>query len=218
MTSPARMLRSLYGLFNHYILSSSNSLKNSNSRYAFRALTFAGLFGISPAHADWLDDVWSDKHASRHGHPAITISAEHGITITLPEASVGQAKAAGLSQQQAAIAFLGRFGPEMCSKIVDLNENRPALSMKLVVQIERRLREASAETQQRLSEAIAEAEAQGQRLSRGADTVFEASPDEEVWTIDYVPTHRAQCVEPPEDEVAGRRASVRPLESLEHGI
>ena len=149
----------------------------SGPRLAVSTLLFATFVGSSPVRADWLDDVWSGEHNNRYGSPAITISAAHGITIVLPEASLAEAQAAGLSPQQAAVAFLSKFGPELCSPIIDLNENKPALPLKLVVQ---------------------------QVHSTGLNIVFEASPQTEAWTIDYIPTHRARCVAPPEDDVAGR--------------
>jgi hypothetical protein len=162
------------------------------------ALLFATLVCISPVRADWLDDAWDDKHTSRHGHPAITISAASGVTIALPEASIAEARAAGVSPQQAAVAFLGKYGPEMCSTIPDLNENKPALTIKLVVQYERALNDASIETQQGVGDAMAEVLAGRRRQFSGRDIVFEASPREEIWTIDYAPTHRVRCVAPPE--------------------
>ncbi len=141
-------------------------------RLNFSASLFVTLVAISPVRADWLVDMWSNEHASRYGSPAITLNAASGVTIVLPEASITEAQAAGLSPQQAALAFLSKYGPEMCSKIIDLNESTPALTIKLIVQY---------------------------MHADGLNVVFEASPHKEVWTIDYVPTHRAWCVAPPDD-------------------
>jgi hypothetical protein len=160
-------------------------------RLGLSTLLFATLISTSPVRADWLDDVWNDEHSSRHGPVAITIHAVNGITIVLPEASINEAQAAGVSPQQAALAFLRKYGPEMCSPIIDLNENKPALTIKLIVQY---------------------------MHSSGRNIVFEASSHEEVWTIDYIPTHRARCVAPPDDDVAGTRDSVFPRVVPKNGI
>ena len=152
-------------------------------RLGVSTLLFASVIGISPVRADWLDDVWNHEHSSRHGAPAVTIHAVNGVTIVLPEASINEAQAAGVSPQQAALAFLRKYGPEMCSPIIDLNENKPALTIKLIVQY---------------------------MHSSGRNIVFEASSHEEVWTIDYVPTDRARWIAPPEDDVGSTRNSVSP--------
>jgi hypothetical protein len=211
-------LRNLSGIGELHIPYAGTVFEISGKRLGLSALLFATLVSISPVHADWLDDVWSDKHTSRHGHPAITINAVSGVTIVLPEASITEAQAAGVSPQQAAVTFLGKYGPEMCSKITDLNENKPALTIKLVVQYEHALSDASIETQQGVSDATAEVETGRQRHSSGRDIVFEASPRGEVWTIDYVPTHRARCVAPPENDVASTRDSVSSRAVPKNGI
>jgi hypothetical protein len=172
--------RNLSDIAKLHIPDDSTVFEISGRRLGLSALLFATLASISPVRADWLDDAWSDKHTSRHGHPAITISAASGVTIVLPEASITEAQAAGVSPQQAAVAFLGRYGPEMCSKITDLNENKPALTIKLIVQYEHALSDASIETQQGVSDAMAEVGTGRQRHYSGQDIVFEASPREEV--------------------------------------
>jgi hypothetical protein len=171
-------------------------LAASSRPLSISALLFATLICISTVRADWLDDAWKGEHISRFGPPAITINTA-GVVILLPEATMVEAQAAGLSPQQAAVAFLSRYGPEMCSSIIDLNEAKPALTITLVLLYRHEPSDAPVETQQKGAAALPESETGRQRRSGGRGIAFEAAPQEEVWTIDYVPTHRARCFAAP---------------------
>ena len=162
------------------------------------ALVLASLANVVSARADWADDAWNEENANRFGHPAITLNAESGVIIVLPEATIERARGAGLSPREAAMTFLTKYGPEMCSRIIDLNEPRKELAVKLVIQRDQGLSDASGPTQNSVGDAIAQLEAETGKRRGEPERIFEVVPDGEAWTVEYAPSHRAKCVVPPE--------------------
>jgi hypothetical protein len=77
------------------------------------------LMLAAPAHADWLGDIWR----TNDGLPAIVLNND-GVSVTMPQHAMNQARAAGLSVEQMVGAFLGRYGSRMCSEMADMNAAR----------------------------------------------------------------------------------------------
>ena len=128
-----------------------------------RSLLFL-LVLATPAHADWLGDIWH----TADGLPAIVLNGE-GVSVTMPQQAMKQARAAGLSVEQAVGAFLGRYASHMCSEMVDMNAARQ-LTVHLRVMNEVRL------------------------PFRGR--AFVVDPDDIDVVIDYKPEHQTICVDP----------------------
>ncbi len=118
----------------------------------------------APARADWLGDIWS----TREGLPAISLNAD-GISVTMPQAAMLAARAAGLSVEQTVGAFLGRYASRMCSPLVDFNAAR-----RLTVRL-RLLGEVPAPFRGR---------------------IFVVDPDGVDLVVDYAPEHKAVCIDP----------------------
>ncbi len=189
-------------------INARGTLGRTERCYAACTLIASCFVNVAPVQAGWLDDAWREQHASRFGHPAITLNAESGVTLVLPEATIAEARAAELSPREAAVAFLGKYGPEMCSKLIDLNEPRTGLAIKLVIQHDRALTEGAEQTQRSVGDAIAQLEAETGKRRGDPERIFEASSEGEVWAIDYAPTHRARCTMPPDDAIVSMRNAI----------
>jgi hypothetical protein len=127
--------------------------------------------GVGVVQANWLDDAWSDKSSARHGSPSITIGASGEVSVVLPSIVLQEAYSAGATTEGALRAFLGRYGPRLCSHLIDLNLPRKDLKVEL------RLLEAPFEGAQ----------------------VFITSPDYGNFVIDHTPTNIIRCRVPGEN-------------------
>jgi hypothetical protein len=58
---------------------------------AFALVLFVKL---ESAHADWLDNAWSDRSVAAHGNPAITLHRD-GVSVALPAKTLGEAYSEG---------------------------------------------------------------------------------------------------------------------------
>jgi hypothetical protein len=126
---------------------------------------------IGVAEANWLDEAWSEKSSARHGSPSITIRATGEVSVVLPGTVLQEARAAGATTEGALRAFLGRYGPRLCSHLMDLNIPQQNLKVEL------RMLEAPFE---------------------GAE-VFIDSPEHSDFVLDYAPTNTVRCIVPGED-------------------
>ena len=129
-----------------------------------RAGLVLALFGIlvpASGRADWLDGIWDPQDTE---HPSITVHAEHGVSVTLPAEALTNAMASGLSTEQAVTIFLARYGPKLCTDIIDFGVPHANLKVKL-----------------RLMRAVQ------------ANTHDETSSEAEDLTIDYAPLAPARC-------------------------
>lgn len=122
------------------------------------------LAAPASAYADWLGDIWK----TTDGLPAIVLNGE-GVSVTMPQHAMNQARAAGLSVEQTVGAFLGRYGSRMCSEMADMNAARQ-LTVHLRVMNE------------------------VQAPFRGR--AFVVDPDDIDVVIDYQPEHQTVCVDP----------------------
>jgi hypothetical protein len=143
-------------------------MKLRTSMTMVAAVSFAGM-GV--AEADWLDDGWSEKSSARHGSPSITIGAAGEVSVVLPRKVLQEAHSAGATTEGALRAFLGRYGPRLCSHLMDLNIPQKNLKVEL------RVLEAPFE---------------------GLE-VFIDSPEHSDFVLDYAPTNTIRCIVPGED-------------------
>lgn len=153
------------------------------------------------ARLDWADEAWSESYISRYGSPAITINATAGVTLVLSEASLYDANAAGLTLERAVAVFLGRYGPKQCSHIIDLSKPITGLTVKLLIQREKPLPDASSDTRQGVKDALENADVPDQtarhRQKRyDSETVFEVTSEGTIVTFDYMPEKKMQCISP----------------------
>ena len=155
------------------------------------ALALAILAGSGPARADWLGDAWSEQAVRRNGSPAITIG-RNSIHVVLPEPTLRQAHAEGMTTERALGQFLEKYG-QRCSGLLNLNERHASLKVKLSLQTptsfddipdgDEVLTEMKAEFLKRYSD-------------RGSPALFTVAPEHIELTIDYVPTRQVRCVAP----------------------
>jgi len=155
------------------------------------AAALAVLLASGPVRADWLADAWSDQSVRRNGSPAITIG-RNSIHVVLPEHTLRQAHAEGMTTERAVGDFLEKYG-QRCSGLLDLNARHAALKVKLSLQTRSSfddipdgdavLAEMKAEFLKRYSD-------------RGSPVLFTVAPDHVELTIDYVPTRQVRCVAP----------------------
>jgi hypothetical protein len=134
-------------------------------------LVVVSFAGMDVIQANWLDDAWNESSSARHGTPSITIGAAGEVSVVLPRAVLQEAYAAGATTQDALRAFLGRYGPRLCSHLMSLN--LPQKNVK----VELRLLEAPLE---------------------GAE-VFVASPEHNNFVLDHIPANTIRCIVPGEN-------------------
>jgi hypothetical protein len=154
-------------------------------------VALAALAETRIAHADWLDDAWSEDSVRVNGNPAITIRSDF-IYVVLPTATLRQAYDEGVTMEDALRAFVGRYG-QRCSSLIDLNVPHPHLKIRLSWQGQARLNEI-AEKDEALA-ALRDAYLR-QRIGDNVPSLFTVSPGHLDFTIDYVPTNRVRCIAP----------------------
>lgn len=159
-------------------------------------LLAALLLSAPAAHAaDWLDDAWSDESVDKAAAPAITLGAS-AVLLVLPEATLAEAHAQGVSTPDAVRLFLGRYG-QHCSASLDLDRPHPNLRVQLFLQRPVALEDASEGLQSEILDVLKAAKAKNKtkKLPK-VDQLFAVTdaPDEVV--IDYMPQRQARCVRP----------------------
>jgi hypothetical protein len=102
-----------------------------NLRTSVAMVAVVSFAGIGVAEADWLGDAWSGESSTRHGSPSITIGAAGEVSVALPGAVLQEAHAAGATTEGALRAFLGKYGPRLCSQLLDLNIPQKNLKVEL---------------------------------------------------------------------------------------
>lgn len=123
------------------------------------------LLAAAPARAaDWLEHAWDEGG----DEPAVTLTAEGGVILVLPEATLAAARRAGLSTKDAVTAFLERYG-QHCSDLLDLDQ--PHAGLRVLLSLSR---------------------------ATPLPGLFVTDDEEVPLVIDYVPTRRAVCVTPGE--------------------
>lgn len=161
-------------------------------KYLFTAL----LIAAPAAHAaDWLDEAWSDEAVDKAGAPAITLGAS-AVLLVLPEATLAEAHAQGVSTPDAVRLFLGRYG-QHCSASLDLDRPHPNLRVQLFLQKPVALEDAGERLQGEILDALKTAKAKNKaKKLPTVEQLFAVTdaPDEVV--IDYVPQRQARCVSP----------------------
>ena len=151
---------------------------------------------VDPAGADWLADAWSGH---QNGTPAINFNATGPVTVVLPEEVLAQARASGLSVEGAVSAFLGRYAPSVCSTLIDMNVPHADLKVDLLIEHPVALNDADAATQEDAAAALNHAlksQTTGSvpRIAR----VFIVDRKPLSLSIDYVPDHKARCMDSPD--------------------
>jgi len=149
------------------------------------------LVGAGIAHADWIDDAWSEDSARVNGNPAVSISGDT-IYLALPSATLQQAYDAGLSTKDALHRFLDRHG-QRCSQLIDLNFPHPHLRVMLSLQDGtpfENLPEGD-EVLGALKRAYLRYHTDG-----SSPLLFTVSPVKFEFSINYVPTRRVRCIAP----------------------
>jgi hypothetical protein len=142
-------------------------------RTSVAVVAVVSFAGMGVAKADWLDDAWSETSSAEHGHPSITVG-QGGVSIVLPRAVLDEAQAAGATAEGALRDFLGKYGPRLCSQLLDLNTAQKNLKVAM---------------------RVLEAPSQG----FGA---FFVSPVRTDFVLDYAPTNTVGCIIPGEDPVS----------------
>jgi hypothetical protein len=157
---------------------------------AIAIVTLATFVGTGIAHANWLDDAWSEKSVRMNGSPAITIRGD-SIYVVLPTATLLQAHDEGVATRDALRDFLERYG-QRCSKSVDLNVANPNLIVVLSLQSPSRF--------ENVSENVELTALRNAYLKFGVKNdlplLFTVSHSKIEYSINYVPTRRVRCVAP----------------------
>jgi hypothetical protein len=156
---------------------------NGIARYVAAAMLVAG-----PAHANWLDRAWDDDAVAQNLAPAITLG-EAGVLLVLPQATLDDAHAAGVSTPDAVRQLVERYG-QHCSAIVDLNQPHPHLKVRLFIARRVPLADAPQATQREVRETVKSGR------TAAPDTLAVTSDDYSELVIDYVPARTAHCVTP----------------------
>lgn len=158
-------------------------------------LVAATLIG-APVHADWLERAWSDEAVGETGTPAITLS-DSSVLLVLPETTLTEAHAAGVSTPEAVRRFVTRYGPH-CAGNLDLDRPHRGLKVQLFLQKAVALEDASEWVQGEILDALKSAKTKP--LPR-VERLFVVADEHADLFIDYVPERRARCVRPG-DEVS----------------
>lgn len=156
-------------------------------------LVAATLVG-APAHADWLERAWSDDAVAETGTPAITLS-ESSVMLVLPEATLAEAHAAGVSTPEAVRRFVTRYGPH-CGGNLDLDLPHQHLKVQLFLQKAVALEDASEGVQGQILDALKSAKTKP--LPR-VERLFVVADEHADVFIDYVPERQAHCLRPGDD-------------------
>lgn len=157
---------------------------NAIARYVAAAMLVAG-----PAHAaNWLDRAWDAEAIDQNLSPAITLG-EGGVLLVLPQATLDDAHAAGVSTPDAVRQLVERYG-QHCSAIIDLNQPHQHLRVQLFIAKRIPFAEAPRGTQREVREAATSGR------NGPPDTVAVTPDDHSDLFIDYVPARTAHCVTP----------------------
>ena len=157
----------------------------------FALLAVALTLLASPARADWLERAWDGEATARTGAPAITLSGS-GVLLVLPEATLAEARAAGVDTRQAVQLFVRRYA-QHCSELLDLDHAHQSVRVTLFTSKPVALEDASDATQAQILEALKSRA--GKTLPK-VETLFVVSPEHRDMVIDYVPARKASCVRP----------------------
>ncbi|HLJ62927.1 MAG TPA: hypothetical protein VKT70_02395, partial [Stellaceae bacterium] len=118
-----------------------------------------------------------------------------GVVVVLPEATLTEAHAEGVSTENAVRAFLERYG-QHCSELLDLDKPHPRLEVKLRLQRQAALEDAEDQVQESVLGALKPTK--GRPIPR-IEGLFVSAPELIEFIIDYVPTRQARCVLPGAD-------------------
>jgi hypothetical protein len=158
-----------------------------------RYVAFAlALLAAAPAHANWLDDAWTDDTVDRNGGPAITLNGE-GVILVLPADTLVAAHAEGVGTKRAVTLFIERYG-QHCSDIIDL-DRKQKLHVQLFLSKPVDLNSASEETQQEVGDTLIKISGRHPKRPPDVQSLFVTEPEHRDFTIDYVPERKASCVE-----------------------
>src|SRR5258708_17169681 len=117
------------------------------------SLALIFLAKVDLAHADWLDNAWSDKSVAAHGNPAITLHHD-GVSVVLPAQTLHEAYSEqGMTTKDVLRAFLGRYSPQ-CSDVLDLNTPQKNLTVDLSLQGNISLKDIPAATEDEVLKAM----------------------------------------------------------------
>lgn len=122
------------------------------------------------------------------GSPAVTLRAD-GVILALPEFTLDKAHAAGVSKQDAVRLLIERFN-QHCSDIIDLNEPRSNLKVRLFLSRPVAFEDAA----ERVRDAVIRGlEAAKQTKLRRIRSLFVVDDEHTEFVIDNVPTWRAHA-------------------------
>ncbi|MBV9754330.1 MAG: hypothetical protein JO188_17560 [Hyphomicrobiales bacterium] len=141
---------------------------------ALHAAFLAALMALVSSNAigaNDLDIAWGTNSSSADGNPSITIGPNRKLMVVLPKPVLQGAESAGFSTQATVQSFLQKYGPRLCSQILDLNAPQKDLKIEL---------------------RILDRESKESRL-------LVVSPEHEDFVLDYIPTNRVHCVAPSEN-------------------
>jgi hypothetical protein len=156
------------------------------------ALVAAALSLIAlPARADWLDRAWDGDATARTGAPAITLN-NSGVLLVLPEATLAEARAAGVDTHEAVQLFVRRYA-QLCSEMLDLDRTHQDVRVTLFTSKPVPLEDASEATQGEILEAL---KSSGSKKLPRVETLFVVSPEHRDLVINYVPSRKASCIRP----------------------
>jgi hypothetical protein len=99
---------------------------------AIIAATIATVLN-SACLAAGVDDAWNPKTTSLHGNPSITVGPNETLSVVLPRSVLQESKENGFSTQPALLTFLQRYGPRLCSHLLDLYTPHKNLKVELHV-------------------------------------------------------------------------------------
>jgi hypothetical protein len=154
------------------------------------AYVAATILIAAPAQADWLESAFGDDVAATGG-PAITLDGS-GILLVLPEATLQKAHRAGVTTADAVKLLVQRYG-QHCSDVLDLDGPHRHVKVQLFLSKPVALEDAPERVQGEILDTLKTAKRKP--LPR-VDSLFVTADDPTELFIDYVPEHRASCVEP----------------------
>jgi hypothetical protein len=147
------------------------------------------LFVATPAQADWLDRAWDGQAVDENREPSITLG-ETGVLVVLPQTTLDDAHAAGLSTPDAVRQILERYG-QHCSAVIDLDRPHPHLRVELYLEKNIALATAPSDTRSEVQGAL-----KSQAPKAPPDTLSVTAENYSELFIDYVPRRIAHCTEP----------------------
>lgn len=155
------------------------------------------LLAAVPAHANWLDDAWTDATVDRTGGPAITLGND-GVILVMPAVTLAAAHAEGVGTKAAVTLFIERYG-QHCSDVVDL-DRKQNLHVQFFLSKPVDLNDASEGTQQEVGEALTKISDRRVKRPAHVQSLFVVAPEHVDFTVEYVPERKASCVTPGDDD------------------